>query len=228
MESLFECRNFIIYFIYTMDSSKIQNALQWRYATKLFDVSKMVSDEDVNSLLEAARLAPSSLGLAPWKAYVVTNKDVREKLKSAAWNQPQISDASHLIIFAARKTVDESYVDLYLKRVMEVRNQKKEDVVDYKKMLMGAASKTPGELKAWNARQTYIALGFLLEAAAMMKIDACPMEGFDVAQFDTILGLDATEYTSVAIAAVGYRSKDDKYALAPKVRFEKKDMFAEI
>ncbi|MCX6732757.1 MAG: NAD(P)H-dependent oxidoreductase [Candidatus Roizmanbacteria bacterium] len=207
----------------------ISSALNWRYATKLFNPDKKVSNSDLNALLEATRLAPSSLGLQPWKAFVISNKEVRQKLKAAAWNQPQVSDASHLVIFTTLKRVTETYIDSYLNKVLEIRNQKKEDVEGYKKMLLGGTvGKSSDEMKAWTARQTYIALGFLLETAALMKIDACPMEGFDTAQFDKILGIDASEYTTVVMAAVGYRNDDDKYATVPKVRFCKEELFIQI
>jgi nitroreductase len=207
-------------------NTSILPALQWRYATKGFNPEKKVSESELNSLLEAARLAPTSLGVQPWKAYVVTNKEVRAQLKSAAWNQPQVSDASHLVIFTVRKTIDEAYVDRLMKIVAETRNQKLEETNGYKQMILGSIKgKSSAEIKEWSARQAYIALGFLLESAALMSIDACPMEGFNTAQFDKILGLDKTEYTSVVMAAIGYRSEEDKYAKAPKVRFCKEELF---
>lgn len=210
-------------------NKNIQTALEWRYATKLFDANKKVSTNEIDLLLEATRLAPSSLGLQPWKAYVVTNKEIRSKLKIAAYNQPQVSDASHLVIFTARKDISEKYIDSYLATVKKVRNQKDEDVAGYRKMLLGSAlGKTEEQIKEWCARQAYIALGFLLETAAIMQIDACPMEGFDTNQFDTILGLDKTDYASVAMVAIGYRSESDKYAQAPKVRFCKDELFTKV
>jgi len=210
-------------------NSQIQSALNWRYATKLFNPEKKVPDADLETLLEAIRLAPSSLGLQPWKAYVITNKEIREKLKKAAYNQLQVGDASHLFVFATRKNVSDSYIDSYLGKVMEIRNQKKEDVQGYKKMIEGSITgRTDEMLKEWNARQTYIALGILLETAALMKIDACPMEGFDTAQFDTILGINKTDYASVVMAAIGYRSENDKYAAAPKVRFAQTDIIVRV
>lgn len=209
--------------------TQIVNALNWRYATKQFDVQKKVSDSDIATLLEVLRLSPSSLGLLPWKAIVVTDEKVRRELKAAAWNQAQLTDASHVIVFAARKNIDEEYIDTYLKEVVRQRNQKWEDVQGYRNMLLGAiAGKTPEQLFEWNARQAYISLGFLLEAAALMRIDACPMEGFDHAQFDTILKLNETEYKTVVIATVGYRSQADKYALAQKVRFAKEEVIKKI
>ena len=189
-----------------MDSS-IQNALNWRYATKLFNVDKKVSDKDLGTLLESIRLAPSSHGLQPWKIIVVTDKETREKLKKASWNQSQVTDASHLIVFAARKNIND------------------EDIKGHKQMILGSVkSRSPEAIEAWNARQVYIALGFLLETAAFLKIDTCPMEGFDPVQFDEILGLTKSDYTTVVLSPIGYRSDADKYALAPKIRFEKKDI----
>jgi len=205
--------------------SQIQSALNWRYATKLFNASKKLSEADLTALLTAIQLTPSSMGLQPWKIYVVTNQAVREKLKAAAWNQSQVTDASHLLVFAARKNLDKSYVETYIKKVAEVRHQTEEELARYKQMITGTvASRTIESIKIWNTAQTYIALGILLESAALMKIDTCPMEGFDPAQFDTILELNTTDYTCVVVAAVGYRSDADKYAHAPKVRFEKKDI----
>jgi len=201
-------------------NAQIQSALNWRYATKLFNPAKKVSDDDLNTILEATRLAPSSLGIHPWKAIVVTDEAIRKQLRAAAWNQSQITDASHIVVFAARKTLDEEYVNAYINRVAETRNQKVEDIQGYKQMIMGSfAQKSPEAIKEWNARQVYIALGFLLESAALIHIDTCPMEGFDPAQFDKILNLDSSAYGSVVVATVGYRSEEDKYALAPKVRF---------
>ena len=208
-------------------NSQIISALNWRYATKIFNPIKKVSDKDLHTLLETTRLAPSSLGIHPWKAIVVTDEAVRKQLRAVAWNQSQITDASHLIVFAARKSLDAEYVESYIKLVAQTRNQKIEDVQGYKRMIMGSfAQKTPEAIREWNARQVYIALGFLLESAALIRIDACPMEGFDLVQFDKILKLDTSTYGSVVVAAVGYRSEEDKYALASKVRFPKKDVIA--
>lgn len=210
-------------------NTQIVTALKWRFATKLFNPDRSVCGSDLETLLEAVRLAPSSLGLQPWKVYVIANKDIKEKLKVAAWNQPQLTDASHIIVFATRKNIDESYINLYLEEVMKVRKQTKEDIAGYRKMIVSSTlGKTQEQLKAWNDRQVYIALGILLESAALLKIDACPMEGFDSNQFDEILGLNKTEYSSIVIAAVGYRSEKDTYAFAPKVRFEKERLISQL
>lgn len=203
-------------------NTQIIDALKWRYATKQFDTEKKVSDSDMDTLLEAMRLAPSSQGLQPWRAYIITDKKIREQLKTAAWNQPQLTDASHIVVFTARKNIDETYIDSYLKEVIKQRGQKWDDIQGYRTMLLGSINgKTPEMLFQWNARQAYISLGVLLETASLMKIDACPMEGFDNSQFDTILKLKDAEYSTVVIAALGYRSQNDKYAMAKKVRFPK-------
>jgi nitroreductase len=205
--------------------TQILNALNWRYATKLFNPSKQVKETDIEVLLEAIRLAPTSLGLQPLRVLLVKDKDLREKLKQAAWNQSQVTDASHLVIFAARKNLRDEYIDSYINKVALVRNQKNEEVQGYKQMLRNSANgKSESELFAWNSRQVYIALGMLLESAALMKIDACPMEGFDTQKFDEILGLTGTEYASVVMTTIGYRSESDKYALAPKVRWDKESL----
>lgn len=203
-------------------NTQIIDALKWRYATKQFDTEKKVSDSDMDTLLEAMRLAPSSQGLQPWRAYIITDKKIREQLKTAAWNQLQLTDASHIVVFTARKNIDETYIDSYLKEVIKQRGQKWDDIQGYRTMLLGSINgKTPEMLFQWNARQAYISLGVLLETASLMKIDACPMEGFDNSQFDTILKLKDAEYSTVVIAALGYRSQNDKYAMAKKVRFPK-------
>ncbi len=210
-------------------NDQILSALNRRYATKLFNPDKKVSDSDLDILLEAVRLAPSSLGIQPWRVIVIVDKEMKTRLKAAAYNQAQIGDASQVIVFTSRKSLDEHYVDSYLENVMKVRNQKNEDVQGYKKMIMNSyANRTPEGVKEWNSRQAYIALGILLETAALMNIDACPMEGFDIAQFDRILGLEKTEYSCAVIAAIGYRSENDKYAFAKKVRFCKEELIVKI
>ncbi len=206
-------------------NNQILAALQWRYATKKFDSAKKVSNSDLSTLLESIRLSPSSLGLQPWKILLISDVALREKLKMAAYGQSQVTDASHLIVFTTRRNLSLAYFDTYLNEVAKTRNQNVEDLSAYKQMISGFVSrKTESQIVEWNARQVYIALGILLESAALLKIDACPMEGFDVKQFDSLLNLSESEYTTAVIAPIGYRSEDDKYALASKVRFQKKDI----
>ena len=204
---------------------KILNALNWRYATKKFSDRK-VSDEDLKILIESARLAPSSFGLQPFKIFVIANKEIREKIKEAAWNQSQVTDCSHLVVFCARKDVDESYIKKYVNLISETRKIPSENLKGFEDMLMGFRKARNDEfISEWCKRQSYISLGFLLETAALMKIDACPMEGFSPEKVDEILGLE--EYTSVAFCALGYRDESDENASMKKVRFDEKD-FAEF
>ncbi len=192
--------------------------LDWRYATKVFDTNKKVSEKDFETILKAGNLAPSSFGLEPWKFIVVENSEIRNKLKEKAWGQSQITDSSHLIVLAVKKTMTTADVDAFIERTAKTRGLTVADLAGYANMIKGSVtSQSPEQILAWNSKQVYIALGFMLETAAQLKIDACPMEGFDKAGFDEILKLNGTDYGSVAVCAIGYRG-DDKYASVPKVR----------
>ena len=200
----------------------ILEQLNWRYATKTYDKTKKVSAEDWELLEETLSLAPSSYGIQPYKFLVITDPEVREKLKSAAWGQAQITDASHLVVFAYKKTLTDADIEQYVDRIVEVRGAPREALADYENIMKGSAQKavTEGYIEIWNSRQAYIALGFLLQTAALLGIDATPMEGFDAAQFNEILGLK--DYSAVVVAAVGYRDADNDWLAAlPKVRAPK-------
>lgn len=203
----------------------INNNLLWRYATKKFDPKKILGEKDLNQLLESLRLSPSSLGLQPWKFIVVTDKKLRQQLRLASWNQSQVIDASHLIVLCARKTIDTKYIDSYVALMKKVRKMSAIKAFGYATYLKTyVATKKPDEQRIWASKQVYIALGFLLYTAALLKIDSCPMEGFDSKKYDKILGLEDTDYTAVVICPVGYRSKDDKYATEKKVRWAKEEV----
>lgn len=209
--------------------SQIVDALNWRYATKGFDTKKKVSPRDLNDLLEAARLAPTSYGLQPFRMILVKNPAIRAKLREAAWNQGQLVEASHIVVFAVKKGIDAAYVDQFVDLVAKTRKVKVETLKDYADMMKGTiAAKSPEMLDEWSSRQAYIALGTMLLAAARAKIDACPMEGFDATKFDEILGLGDKGLRSIAVCALGYRTKTDAYAKMKKVRFAKKDMVIEV
>lgn len=199
--------------------------LNWRYATKKFDASKKVSEENLNSLIEAVILSASSYGLQPYKIIVVTNPEIREKLKPAAWGQAQITDASHLIILANQTTFGEELVDNYITNVSTTRNIPTEGLKGYADFMKNSLTGLPDEKKAiWSAKQAYIVLGNLLSAAADLKIDACPMEGFDAAQFDEILGLKEKGLTAAVLAPIGYRSTEDETQHHKKVRKSKENI----
>ncbi len=203
--------------------------LNWRYATKSYDAKREVSAEDWETLEQSLILAPSSFGIQPYKFIVITDRETKEKLKPAAWGQTQITDSSHLVVFAYKKVLTDSDIEHFTVRIAEVRGVSRETLTDYENVMKGSAKKAVdgGYIETWNSRQAYLALGFLLETAALLNIDATPMEGFDPAQFNEILGL--TDYSAVVLAAVGYRNAEsDWLANLPKVRFPKEDLIVRI
>jgi len=207
-----------------MKKSNIIESLEWRYATKKFDTAKKVSEEDLNEILEASRLAPSAFGLQPWKFIVVTDPVLRKKLHGHS-GQPQVTDASHLIVLAVRTDLNEKYIKEYLKHISAERNVPIESLRAYEQMMIEDTKKmTREEVIEWSTRQVFIALGFMLETAALKRIDACPMEGFDSDKFDDVLELKAQNLHSVVLCPVGYRAADDSAAQRTKVRFDMKDV----
>jgi nitroreductase len=214
----------------TINPETLINQLNWRYATKQFDPAKKISAPDWATLETALQLTPSSGGLQPWKFIVVTDPAVRAKLLPASYGQAQINDASHLVVFASKNNLSEADVDSHIKHIAEVQGAPIEALAPLRGMLVGGIVKAQDETarNAWARNQAYIALGNLLTSAALLGIDACPMEGFDRAQYDEILGLKAKGFAAAVIATVGYRLPTDKYASAPKVRFPKEQLFISI
>ncbi|MBC7653908.1 MAG: NAD(P)H-dependent oxidoreductase [Oligoflexus sp.] len=211
------------------NNQEIITALNWRYATKGFDNSKKLSDSELNLLLDAVQLAPSSYGLQPYQIVVISNQEIKEKLKAAAYGQPQLADASHIFVFAITKNYTTQHVDDYAKNIAVTRTIDVIDIQGFVDTMKGTVnSRSQEELAIWNAKQAYIALGVLLETAAIADFDACPMEGFNNADFDEILGLEEKNLTSVVIAAVGFRSADDDYQHLAKVRKSKEDLFIHV
>ncbi|MGQ1889267.1 NAD(P)H-dependent oxidoreductase [Thermophagus sp. OGC60D27] len=193
--------------------------LQWRYATKHFDKNRKLNSTQVEELLQAANLAPTSYGLQPFAIALIENEQIKEKLSLAAYNQPQVTEASHLFIFSARTNVTNSDVEEFVERVAKTRNIPTESLAEYDKVMKGSINNLTKEQQfQWAARQAYISLGMLLSAAALQGIDACPMEGFNKDQFDEILGLKEKGFSSVVMAAAGYRSPEDEYQNYKKVR----------
>lgn len=202
-----------------MTHQQIQEALEWRYATKKFDATKKISAQDWKTLTDSLALAPSSYGLQPWKFLVIENPEVREKLKPVSWGQTQVTEASHYVVLVARDGIDEQFIQQYINRVAEVRGMPTEPLEGYKNMMIENLAKAPQEkISQWTKRQVYIALGFILETAALLKIDATPMEGFDPAAYDKILGLEGTGWSSVVTVALGYRHAEDGFQDLKKVR----------
>ena len=155
--------------------------LNWRYATKKFDPSKKISEQEFSQLIEALRLSPSSFGLQPWKYVIVRNPELKKKLRAHAWDQPQITDADAIIVFCAKKSMDESYIKNFVESISKTRGVAKESLDGYEQMMLGAIkAKAPEAAIQWMKHQAYIALGGLLTECAYRKIDACPMEGFEI------------------------------------------------
>jgi nitroreductase len=206
---------------HTVSKPQLLLALQWRYATKAFDPNRRIPPATWATLQEALVLSASSFGLQPYQFIVVNDPAIRAKLLPHAWNQRQVVDASHFVVFAARTAMTEAEIDRLLSRIMEVRGGSREALAGYRQMMTGSllGNEASARVPHWAARQACIALGNLLTCAALLGVDACPMEGFVPAEFDKVLGLAAQGYAAVVCCALGYRSADDKYAAAPKVRF---------
>ena len=193
--------------------------LKWRYATKKYDATKKVSDENITKLKEAIHLSASSWGLQLYKFLDIKNPSIRESLKPHSWGQTQITDASHLFVFCSHTTVSDQDTDDYIALKSKVQGMKVEDLKGYGDfMKMKINEKSPGEVKDWTEKQTYLALGNALMACASMKIDATPMEGFDAAKYNEILGLTEKGLTATVVLAIGYRHEEDVAQNQDKVR----------
>lgn len=204
-------------------------SLKWRYATKKYDAGKKISTEDLETLKEAVRLSVSSMGLQPYRVMVVEDDNIREKLKAAAYNQSGITEASHLFVFASEKNVGTTHIDAYIDNISNVREVEKETLRPFEGMIQGYLKDKTEEFKnTWAAKQAYIALSTLINTAAVMHIDATPMEGFDAQQFDKILELDKLGLTTTVIATVGYRHNEDSFQHLKKVRKPEEELFITI
>jgi nitroreductase len=191
--------------------------LNWRYATKKMNPDKAVPEDKLERIVEAARLAPTSSGLQPFEVIVVTNKDVREKIKPIAWNQEQVTDASHLIVFAAWDNYTADRINGMFDLVNDERGFRNEGWEAYRQMLLNTYPQRDAQTNFEHAaRQAYIGLGIALTAAAFEEVDATPMEGFDPDALDAILDLRARGLRSVAIVPVGYRADEGDWLLGLK------------
>jgi Nitroreductase len=199
--------------------------LNWRYATKRMNGAK-VPQEKVDRILEAIRLAPTSFGLQAFKVLVIEDETLREQIFNGACQQPQIKEASHVLVFAANKKVTEEQVDDYMQRIATTRGIPVESLSGFKAAFNGIVAGTAEQNFVWTARQAYIAFGVGLTAAAMEDVDATPMEGFNNAALDSILGLEEQNLGSTTILTLGYRdAANDQLASAAKVRKSKENLF---
>jgi nitroreductase len=209
-----------------MNHQQLLEALNWRYATKVFDATKKIPDDVWQTLKQALVLTPTSYGLQPYQFLVIDNPAKRAELLPHAWNQRQVVDASRFIVFTAQTKVTEADVDKLINHTSHARHIPAESLNPYRGMMVsdlvnGPRSKITHE---WATRQTYIALGNLMTCAAVLAVDTCPMEGFSPPEFDRLLGLENSGYASVVCCALGYRSANDKYASLAKVRYETADL----
>ena len=201
-------------------------ALQKRYSVKKFDPAKKVSPEILQNILEAGKLSASSLGLQPYKIYVVESDEMLKKLVPAFHNPSQISTCSHLIVIISKKTVDGSYVDGYFRHISDVREVPVENLDLFRKSVEGyTKNQSSSEAEIWAGKQSYIALGNLMFAAALEQVDTCPMEGFKQDVIEEILDIDTEKETVAVTLALGYRSEDDLFQNMKKVRKPDEKLF---
>lgn len=201
--------------------AQLVQAMEWRYSAKSFDPTRKLSAETWAALERALVLTPSSYGLQPWCFYVVEDQAVKEKLRPASWNQRQVTECSHFVVLAQKMAIDEAYVDQYIGEMSAVRGVPADSLAGLRKgivgdVINGARAQYQAE---WAARQIYIALGNLMTAAAVLEVDTCPMEGFEPAKYNEILGLNAHGLSATVACAVGYRHPEDRFSAFKKVRF---------
>jgi nitroreductase len=209
-----------------MKTHELLNALKWRYAVKKFDANRKIDESTWNALQETLVLTPSSYGLQPWKFHVVTNHDLKQKLTQHSWKQKQVEECSHLVVFTSKTIIDENYIQSYIESIAKTRNTDAASLEGYKKMMSGdlvtgARSKW---IKEWAARQVYIALGNFMTAASLLGVDTCPMEGIIPTEYDKLLNIENSSYQTIVACVAGYRSPEDKYQSAAKVRFDHREM----
>jgi nitroreductase len=209
--------------------SELLDTLNFRYATKAFDPSRQIPAESWKALESSLVLTPSSFGLQPWKFIVVESPDLREKLKAASWGQGQVTDASHLVVFTARTDLSQQDIESWMKRLSEIQGAPMEKLAGFADVISSfSSSMNQPQKHAWNTRQVYIALGQLMTAAAFMEIDTCPLEGISPSDYDEVLGLKESGYSTAVACALGYRSEDDSSAKAKKARFPENQIISRI
>ncbi len=202
-------------------------SLRWRYAAKAFDPGRTIPEADWKTLEEALRLTPSSYGLQPWKFFVITDQSIKDRLIPASYGQTQVGNCSHLLVLAVVTGISESDVDRFIDATCRGRNLERESLAFYRKMIVGDIVEGPRsrDIPGWARLQSYIALGNFMTCAAMLKIDCCPMEGFDAAAYDEVLDLAPRGLTTAVVCPSGYRAPGDKYATLPKVRYPHGELF---
>ena len=199
--------------------------LHKRYATKEFDLSKKVSKEDLENIIEAFRLTPSSFGLQPWKLFVVENKEIKQKIMENSWNQKQVWENSYLLVFAKKSEINTDLVEKYISKTAEVNWIEKSNLDWYKQMILSFVENTSKEeLDTWAREQVFLALGNVMAYLSEKNIDSCAIWGFSKNAINEILNLKEKGFESVVMLPIWYRKEDDVYASRPKVRFSKEEI----
>ena len=204
--------------------------LSWRYATKKFDPTRKIGEAEWKTLEQALVLTPSAYGVQPWKFLVIQDPELRRALSPATRNQPQVVDASQLVVFAIKATLGIADLDAHIANLVVVRGVTPESLAPFRQIMTGRLidGMSREQLNEWAKRQVYLALGSFLTCTAMMGIDACPIEGLDPAKYDEILGFPARGLATVVACAAGYRSSEDRLAMLPKVRFAAADVIEHL
>jgi nitroreductase len=206
-------------------SNFIKNA-NWRYATKKFDATKKISKQDLETLKEAIRLSASSFGLQPYRILIIENPELRAKLQPAAWGQSQIVDASQLIVFANITNFGETEIDASIANTTKTRGLPADALKGYGDFMKSKIVALPEDVRnTWASKQTYLALGNLMNAASELKIDVTPMEGFEPSQVNEILGLGKLGLNATLLATIGYRHEEDATQHYAKVRKSNEELF---
>lgn len=207
----------------------IIDSLKWRYAAKRMN-SQTVPTEKIETLLEAIQLSASGFGLQPYKIFVIDKPELKAQIQPIAYGQPQVSESSHMLVFAAWNEITQEKIDAFIQLVAETRNAPLAALTDYKNAIVGSMLKIPKEAQVnWADRQVYLAMGTALVAAAELKIDTTPMEGFAPAKLDELLGLEAQGLHSVLMLAIGYRDESADYMTgAAKVRYPKNELIIKL
>ena len=201
--------------------AQLDGAMAWRYATKLFDPNRRIDASTWAALENALVQCPSSYGLQPWKFLVIGDRALREQLRPESWNQSQITEASHLVVFLAERQIGPSQADRLIAAMASARGVAVETLAPYRRMIDVDLIHGPRsqQIDRWTSNQVYIALGTFMTAAALLEVDTCAIEGFDPAAYDRILQLEDSAYRSCVVCAAGCRAPADNYATAAKVRY---------
>lgn len=204
-----------------MNTKELVELQEWRCSVKKFDSNKKIPEDAWTALERSLVLSPSSFGLQPWKFAVVANPEIRKELLPFSWNQTQVTEASHMVVFLYLNKMDDTYVQRYVDSIVRTREVKPESVEAYKNVMLSFLKNlhNSGTYAEWARKQSYIALGNFMTSAAALGIDTCPMEGIDPAKYDDVLGLKGTDYSTLVVCVAGYRHVEDKYSKLKKVRF---------